>query len=211
MRTALLTVFAFAVELIAAPPEPVPLEHGVSPNKRYDVVLEADKDTPAFQRYEFKGDDSEFPAFLVRELPSHRIVARLTWPGDASAGDEQPLRSHTRVLWSPAGDAVIVNTNERFYSYSSVLTVQPETGRFVQVPFPDYKTLTGFEPPDSSQLRARGFTRAEWTPEGLLVYAISSSPQPSYDGPDPLRHRITLRVTPTRMEVVGREVVPEDA
>ena len=212
MRHLLSTLLVVAWPAIAAPPEPVALENGVSPSKHHEVVLEADKDTPSFARYELKGDDSEFPAFLVLELPGRRVLGRFNWPGDPSAGDEQPLRSHTQVLWSPSGDAVAINTDERFYSYSSILAHDRDSNRFVAVPFPDYKALTGFAPPDSDQLRPRGFARAlEWTPDGLLVYAISSSPLPSYEGADPLRHRIILRVTPHGMEVVRREPLPEDA
>ncbi len=209
MRVLIVTLLISGSTLIAAPSEPVSLSQGVAPTTRYEVVLEADKDTPGFQRYELKGEASEFPAILVREISGQRIVGRLSWPGDPSGGDSQPLRAHTEVLWSPTGEAVAINTNERLHSYSSVLALEPDTGKFVQVPFPAYKTLTGFSPPNSEQLRARGFTRAhEWTREGHLIYSIHYSPAASSVGADPLSHRIALRITHKGMEVIRREPNP---
>ncbi|MDF3056131.1 MAG: hypothetical protein K0R17_346 [Rariglobus sp.] len=209
MRILLTVLLAFATTVFGAPPEPVALENGTAPTKRYEVVLEADKDTPKFQRYEFKGDDSQFPAILIRQLPNGGIVGRLSWPGDAHS-DDQPLRSHTTVLWHPRGDVVAINTNERNYAYSSIFALQSDTGKFVEVRFPDYKTLTGFPTPNSDQLRPRGFGRAvRWTKEGHLIYTLRLLPE-TYTGADPLSHRITLRVTPKGMEVIRREASRED-
>ncbi len=196
MRTLLATLFFFAaVGAFASTPDA--LEGGTSPNRRHEVVLDTAPETPVL---------------LVRELPSHHVVGRLEWPGDPTGGDTQPLRTHAKVLWQPTGEAVAINTDERFYAYTSVLARQPESGKFVHVQFPDYKTLTGFPPPNPEHLRPRGFARSlRWTPEGHLVYVIGYAPDASYDGPDPLSHRITLSVTPTGMKVIRREANPEDA
>ena len=70
MLSLILAALALGSSALAAPLEPVALENGVSPTKRHDVVLEADKDTPSFERYEMKGDESQFPRFFIRELPS---------------------------------------------------------------------------------------------------------------------------------------------
>ena len=196
MRTLLATLLLFAgVGALADSPDA--LEGGTSPSKRHEVVL----DTAA-----------ETPLLLVRELPGNRVVGRLEWPGDPSGGDTQPLRTHAAVLWQPTGEAVAINTDERLYAYTSVLARQPESGKFVQLQFPDYKTLTGFPPPNPDQLRPRAFTRAvAWTADGNLIYAIGYSPDASYEGADPLSHRITLRITSKGMEVIRREANPEDA
>lgn len=185
----LLGMFAMA----AAPDT---LEGGVSPTKQHEVVLDAEPETPVL---------------LIRELPGHREVGRIEWPGDPTGGDEQPLRTHASVLWRPGGEAVAINTNERFYSGTSVLARLPQTGRFVEVKFPDYKTLTGYPLPNSEHLRPRGAGLAtRWTPEGHLVYEMILSPAASYTCPDPLRHRITLQVTSEGMKVIHREPLPAD-
>jgi hypothetical protein len=196
MRSLLATLFVFVFGVATYGAAPDALEGGTSPTKRHEVVLDAAPETPVL---------------LVREIPSHRIVGRLEWPGDPSGGDTQPLRTHAKVLWQPGGAAVAINTDERFYAYTSVLARQPKSGRFVQVQFPDYKTLTGFPSPNFDHLRPRGFARSlRWTPKGHLVYVISYAPDASYDAPDPLNHRITLSVTPTGMKVIRRESNPED-
>jgi hypothetical protein len=206
MRFLITTFLALTHYALAAPLEPVALESGVSPTKQYDVVLEADKDTPAFDRYEMKGDDSQFPRFFIRHLPSGTTVGSLRWPGDPSGGDSQPLRSHTKVLWSPDGSAVAINTDERFYSFTSVLASDPKSGKFVRVQFPDYKKLTGHATPKSEDLKPRGFSQSVcWTPKGFLVYEFGYSPAASYSGSDPLHYRITLRVTSRGMEVISSE------
>ena len=195
---------------LATPTEPVVLEQGTASTGKHEVVLEADKDTPSFEQYELKGDHTQFPKFLIRELPSGRTVGSLKWPGDSS-GDHQPLRNHTRILWRPDGKAVVINTSERHYSGTSVFALQ-KTGKFIEVPFPDYKTLTGHPQPKTEDLRPRGFGYAlRWTAEGLLVYEVKFAPEASYSGADPLHHRITLRVSPEGMEVIARAPLDNDS
>ena len=205
MRFLVLALLALTNPLLAAPSEPVALKDGTSPSKQHKVVLEADKDTPSFERYELKGD---VPRFLIRELPGGKTVGSLKWPGDSSS-DSQPLRNHTHILWHPNGTAVAINTSERFYSYTNILALDPKTGKFIELRFPDYKTLTGYPQPKSDDLRPRGFgTALGWTEKGFLLYEMSSTPGASYKGTDPLHHRITLRITPQGMEVIARETLP---
>lgn len=195
---------------IAAPLEPVALENGVSPTKRYEVVLEADKDSPSFKRYEMKGDASQFPRFLIREISSGKTVGSLPWTGDPGS-DEQPLRKHCEIIWRGDGGAVAINTHERFYSYTSVFVLDPKSGKFTEVLFPDYKTLTGFPEPNVDQLKPCGRDRVlGWTQKGDLVYGISLTPLASYKGNDPLNHRIELRVSPKGMKVIRRDADPKD-
>jgi hypothetical protein len=205
MRLFTLTLLTLAHSALAVPSEPVALKHGIAPTGKHEVVLEADKDTPSFKRYELKGDDTQFPKFLIRELPSGRTVGKLRWLGDSSS-DSQPLRNHTQILWRPDGRAVAISTSERYYSHTNLFALQPKTGKFIEVPFPDYKTLTGHPQPKAEDLRPRGFGNTfRWTDKGFLVYEMKLSPEASYSGSDPLHHRITLRVTPRGMEVIARE------
>lgn len=200
--------FLLASAVSAAPPtEPVSLVDGVSPTKRHELVLEADKDTPTYQSYEFKGGSG--PKILVRELPSLRVVANIPWQGDPDS-DARPLRSHTSVIWSGDGERVAINTSERHYRHTAVFARDSKTGAFVEVEFPDYKTMTGFAPPDSEKLQARGFGDAlSWTAEGHLIYVLKLVPGGLHDGKDPLVHRVTLRITPKGMEVIRREANPK--
>jgi hypothetical protein len=168
MRFLILALLTLTYPLLAAPSEPVSLEHGTAPTKRHDVVLAADKDTPSFERYELKGDDSQFPRFLIRELPSGKTVGSLKWPRDSSS-DSQPLRNHTRVLWHPNGTSVAIHTSERYYSHTNILALDPKTGKFIELQFPDYKTLTGHPKPKSADLRPRGFgTALRWTEKAFF-------------------------------------------
>ena len=211
MRVIFLSILCLSSYALAIPSEPVALQNGVSPSKRYEVVLEADKDTPSFKRYEMKGDPSQFPRFLIRELPGGRTVGSLSWTGDPGS-DEQPLRSHCKVLWRGDGTAVAINTHERFYSYTSIFALAPKTGKFVEIKIPDYKTLSGFSEPNTEQLKPCGGDRVlGWTKEGALVYEISLTPLASYKGDDPLEHRISLRVTSKGMTVLKRESPPFDS
>ena len=58
----------------AEPSKGVARNNGVSPDKKREVVLEADKGNPRYEAYEFKGDAAQFPAFLIREINSARSV-----------------------------------------------------------------------------------------------------------------------------------------
>ncbi len=200
---------ACASLLLAAPDEPVALKDGTSPNKRFEIVLEADKDTPSFAAYELKGDS--YPKFLVREVSTGKIVGRLACVGD-SQSDAMPLREHATLFWRQDSLAVVINTSERFYSHSVVLAYDLAKKEFREVAFPDYKTSTGFAVPSSDDLRPRGFSSARgWDDDGRLTYEIMLVPGAAYRGADPLYHRITLHVSPGGMEVVSREALKNPA
>jgi len=174
------------------------------------VVLEAEKGSPRYRAYEFKGDEFQFPAFLIRELPTRKVLGRVPWPGDAGS-DEQPLSASSAVLWSPDGNSVALNTTERYYAHTTVWTIDRGAGVFVEVGLPEYETLTGFEKPDSNDLRPRGCARIkEWTPDSHLVYELMFSPEPDYDGADSMHHEVTLRIAGQRMEVLSRKTIPRD-
>lgn len=182
----------------------VALENGVSPDKRREVVLEADKGSPRYEAYEFKGGDDQYPAFLIREVKTGSILARAGWRGDAGS-DTQPLRRHSQVSWNPAGTAVILNTGERFYSHSNVWAFDEATGTFKEIELPNYKTMTGYETPNPDDLHPRGHNSAAWTKDGNLVYEIILSPLNRKEGGDPFRHKITLRLGAKGFEVISRE------
>lgn len=89
-----LTVFIAS----AKPSIGVALENGVSPGRKLEVTLEADKDSPRYKEYEFKGDKDQFPAFLIREIKTGKVLAPVGWEGDAGK-DERPLRAKSSVLF----------------------------------------------------------------------------------------------------------------
>jgi hypothetical protein len=183
------------------------LPGGVSPGGKFEVVLEADKGSPRYKAYEFKGAPDQFPAFLIREAITHRVLNRIRWMGDAGS-DERPLIEHSSVSWSPGGNSVAINTHERFYARTSVWTLAPAVGSFEKAEFPDYKTLTGFDEPDPDQLRARGYAHVDgWTAEGHLIYTLILSSGGDYAGHDPLHHRVTLEVSATGMKVLLRQAI----
>ena len=201
---------SFLTVLIASadPSIGVALENGVSPDKKFEVVLEADKDTPLYKKYEFKGGNDQFPAFLIREIQTGKVMARVGWVGDADS-DQRSLRSKSNVYWNPSGTAVILNTSERNYSHSCIWAIDKKSGEFKRLEFPDYKTMTGFEAPSSDDLRPRGFSSSSWTKDGDLKCEFVLSPLNPKDGGDPMRHKITLRLGPGGIEVIGREKLKE--
>lgn len=204
-----LSIFFFTVLIASAEPGiGIALENGVSPDKKFEVVLEADKDTPLYKGYEFKGGNDQFPAFLIREIKTGKVLARVGWEGDADS-DQRPLRSKSNVYWSPSGTAVILNTSERNYSHSCIWAIDEKSGEFKRLEFPDYKTMTGFEAPSSGDLRPRGFSSSSWTKEGDLICELVLSPLTSKDGGDPMQHKIKLRLGPGGFEVIAREKLKE--
>lgn len=89
-----LTIF-FLVVRIATAAEPstgVELENGVSPDKKLEVVLEADKETPRYKEYDFKEGD------LICEL-----VLSPLHPKDG--GD--PIRHKITLRLGPGGLEVV--------------------------------------------------------------------------------------------------------
>lgn len=68
------SIFAIScLAILTGSAEPIPgvaLTNGVSPDKKREVVLEADKGSARYETYELKGDDDGFPAFLIREIVS---------------------------------------------------------------------------------------------------------------------------------------------
>ena len=188
----------------AAPKEPVALESGISPDGRFEVVLESDRDTPSYANYEMKGDTTAFPGFLIIERKTGKSLIRIEYPADPET-DEQPLRKHTEVKWSPTSLAVAINTHERFYSHLSLAAYDSKHSKFKEIQLPDYKTLTGFPQPDSDQLRPRGFESVlSWNAKGNFVYELGLSPEASYNGPDPLHHIVELSISASGCKVVKR-------
>ena len=183
------------------------MEDGTSPNGKYDVVLEADKDTPTYQKYEMKGED--VPRLLVREIASKKVISSLPFPSDLDS-DQRPLRDHTKVIWRADSAALIINTHERFYSYTNILVLDPKNLRFRDLEFPDYKQLTGLEAPKAEDLTSRSHEYGrEWSKEGLLVYEMLLHRSGTYNGDDPLHHRVFLRVGTDGMEVVRHEPITD--
>jgi hypothetical protein len=203
---AILAVTCFAILTGSAEPSKgIALANGLSPDKKFEVVLEAEKGTAAYDAYEFKGEAKEFPAFLIRDSKSEKVLTRVRWEGDANS-DDQPLSSHSGVSWNPAGTVVILSTRARNYSGSSIWAFDQATGGFKELNLPDYKTMTGYEAPDSDDLHARVHSSTVWTKDGDLVYKLVLDSRKPEEGGDPLRHKTTLRLGKEGFEVIKREI-----
>lgn len=184
--------------------EPVPLKDGRSPDQRFEVCLEADKDTPSFAKYQFKGGEENFPAFVVREIKTGKILSRFGYPSDPHS-DKRPLREKVSVSWHPDSQRVFMNSRERFYTATTVVAYHAKEKEFKWIPFPSYEKLTGFPDPPRRHLRPRCHSiSVAWTKAGTLIHELGYSPMPSYKGKDPLLHRIELKVAATGMTVVKR-------
>lgn len=193
-----------AEEPIKVPAEPVALENGVSPDKQYDVVLEADTYSSTYPRWA----EGNKPKFFIRKLPEKKIVATVEW--EAEENPNRLLHEHSGIRWRADGKAVVINTSERNYSHTQVFVLDPKNVTFREVEFPSYKKMTGFPHPNWDDLKARGFDSSEWNKDGLLVHKMIRLQRPSYQGNDPLRHRTTLRVTLEKMEVVSRQPLAQE-
>ena len=178
------------------------IAESLSPDGKIYAVMDVDRD-PTISP-EWKGDS--FPQIEITRKDTGELLASVAYfgsPGD----DERPLREHVRVDWRQDGKAFGITIDDRFYS-SCVVYVLNKEGEFVSAPsLPnDYEKLTGFPTPDVKHLRPRGRnTVVGWDKEGHLIYSIFRSPLPSFTGNDPLRHRIYLEVTPTKVTVAKVE------
>ena len=194
--------------LLAAPSEPVQLAEGASPDGRFEVVLEADVDTPRYQTYALKGGDEDFPAFLLLDARNGTPMIRVPWPG-ASDPSLPPLRNATAVLWRDDSRAVAINIREPHYWYTLLLVWDATTRSFASVELPSFTELSGRPAPNPEDLRARGVEEAEsWTQAGHLVYYFGLSELRRVDYP--LTYRATLRVSPSGCQVVRSEAVSPD-
>jgi len=190
--------------------EPVQVARGVSPDRRFAIVLEADLDTPRYQTYEFKGGDDQFPAFQVLNLRSGRSLIRVPWPGDSSSKiGMAPLRERTTVLWRGDSRAVAINTRDPYY-WSTILLVWNERDHvFVNVPLPGFEAVAGRPVPRPEDLRARRVEEAlRWTAKGELLYylALDELRPLGY----PLTYRVVLSVAPDGCRVLSREAVSQE-
>ena len=204
MKIILVLSFLTTLVTLAQESKGVKLTNGISPNKKFEVVLEADKGSPKYKEYELKGDETEFPAFLIRELSSGKILSRIVWQGDSNS-DQQSLTKKSVINWNNDGSAVIINTSERFYSYSTVWFLDKDQF-FRELIIPDYKTLTGFEKPNTEHLRPRGHTSMKWSEDGDLIYGIHLQGMRAMKNNDPLSHIITLRLDQKKgLTVINRK------
>jgi hypothetical protein len=198
-------VISIAIAVVLSAGEPVPINGGVSPDERYEVVLEADHDSPRFLEYEFKGGEEQFPALLVVHRGSRGILGRFPWPG-AATETESRLRDRTQVKWRSDSAAVAINTRDRFYAQTLVLAHHAESGRFAAVAIPPYAELTGRPMPPDHKLRSRGREISiGWTDEGRLVLETWLWGEVDY----PLSYRLSLRLAGGRFVVHDREPILE--
>jgi hypothetical protein len=199
MKHILMTVLVFAGFARADVPK---VPKSLSPDGKIYAVMDVDRDPKISP--EWKGDS--YPQVEITRKDTGQVLASIAYfgsPGD----DARPLRAHVRVSWRPDSKAFGITIDDRFYS-SCVVYVLNEKGRFVSAPTlpTDYEKLTGFPAPDVKHLRPRGRDSViGWDEEGRLIYSIFRSPLATFTGNDPLRHRVYLDVTPTKVTVVKVE------
>ncbi len=200
MRLSLLTLLAFTAIAVAEIPE---VPKSLSPDGKIHAVMDVDRDPKISP--EWKGDS--YPKIELTEKDTGRVLVSIEYFG-AAGDDARPLREHVRLSWRPDSKAFAVTIDDRFYSSSKVFALTGDS-KFVEVSFPDYKTMTGYPVPNSDKLRPRGRSTVEgWDSEGRLVYSIFMSPLPSYSGDDPLEHKVLLQVSPDGM-VTARKTKAE--
>lgn len=170
-----------------------------SPDGKLHAVMDIDRDPKIAP--EWKGDS--FPQIEITEKKTGKILASVEYFG-AVGDDAQPLRKHVKVSWRQDSKAFTVRIDDRFYSWTEVYAMNKEL-KFVSVPIPGYKAITGFPKPDVKNLRPRGRAMARgWDERGRLIYEIFYSPLPSFKGKDPLWHRVLLEVSATGMKRVAK-------
>jgi len=191
MRLALLTLLAFTAITVAEIPE---VPKSLSPDGKIHAVMGVDRDPKISPEWK----EDSYPKLEVTEKDTGRVLTSIEYFG-AAGDDARPLREHVCVSWRPDSKAFAVTIHDRFYSYSKVFALTKDS-KFVEVSFPDYKTMTGYPVPDSDKLKPRGREMVEgWDSEGRLIYSIFMSPLPSYSDDDPLGHKILLEVSPDGM------------
>lgn len=196
----IIIVALFLANLARADVPKIP--ESLSPDGKIHAVMDVDRDQTTSP--EWKG--VSYPQIEITRKDNGEVLASVAYFGSPGS-DARPLREHVRVDWRPDGKAFGITIDDRFYS-SCVVYVQNKKGKFVSAPSlpTDYKKLTGFPVPDVKHLRPRGRdTVVGWDEEGHLIYSIFRSPLPSFTGNDPLRHRIHLDVTATKVTVVKVE------
>lgn len=191
MRLILLFLLACTV---AATAEIIEIPKSLSPDGEIHGVMDVDRDS----RISAEWKEDSFPRIEMTQKTTGQVLTSINYFG-AAGDDDRPLREHVRISWRPDSRAFAVTINDRFYSASKVFVMTNES-KFVEVPFPSYRAMTGFSAPDNEQLRPRGRSTVEgWDFEGRLIYAIFLSPLPSYSGDDPLVHKVLLRISPAGM------------
>jgi hypothetical protein len=177
------------------------LPGGASPDRRFKVVLEADRDSPNWSNYEFKGAAEEFPAVLLMRT-NGVVLGRFEWLGDSYSGGL--LRLRTEVKWRSDSRAVAVNTAETYYANCLVLAIDPSLNRVASIPLPAYTELSGRADPPRDRLRPRGRTVASgWTSSGRLILETWLWGDVEY----PLSYRALLRLQGNRFAVEHREPI----
>ena len=198
MKFAFFAFLAHSVVAVAVADIPV-VPKSDSPDGKFHAVMDIDRDPSIVP--EWKGDS--FPRIEITEKATGRVLASVEYFG-AVGDDARPLREHVKISWRADSRALAVTIDDRFYSATKVLARGKDL-KFVDVPLPSYKAMTGFPLPDVKELRPRGRETVKgWDERGRLIYRIFYSPLPSYKGKDPLRHQVLLEVSPSGVKRVSK-------
>ncbi|WP_146848762.1 hypothetical protein [Brevifollis gellanilyticus] len=136
-----------------------------SPNGDFVVMMETDKDQPGYEL------DSA-PKMWIEHRKQKKRLVDFSFGADPSS-DTQPLRTHTKVLWNTAGDAVAIQFQERHYSHLSVYRLKgdlsdPES--FLACPLPVDGEIIQKLVPRFKEFRSRWFQHPDaWIDDHTLL------------------------------------------
>jgi hypothetical protein len=157
-----------------------------SPDGHFVIMIETDKDQPGYEM------DSA-PKMWIEDKKLKKRLVEFNFGADPSS-DAQPLRTHTKVMWNPEGDAVAIQFQERHYSHLSVYRLygslaEPQAFVPCQLP-PDHEIIPKIVP-RFKEFRSRWFQYPEaWIDSHTLLYTagagaiLNPKAQPSNNGDD---------------------------
>ena len=176
----------------------VPLSE--SPDGRFHAIIDIDRDPQIVHEWK----DDSYPQIEITEKETGELHSSITYFG-AIQDESVLLREGIDILWRADSSAFAVTIRDRFYSSSKVFALN-HNQNFTEVRFPTYKKMTGFSSPDNKHLRPTGRGSVTgWDKDSRLIYQIQFEPLPSFDGHDPLRHKLFLDVTAKGMDVAKVE------
>lgn len=157
-----------------------------SPESHFVVMIETDKDQAGYEM------DSA-PTMWIEDVKSKKKLVEFTFGADPSS-DAQPLRTHTKVLWNAAGDAVAIQFQERHYSHLSVYRLKGSLAvpdSFVSCKLPEDAEIIRRLVPRFKEFRSRWFQHPDaWIDDHTLLFTagagaiLQPKAVPSRDGDD---------------------------
>lgn len=184
----------FVISAIAARAEVPSIPKSVSPDGKFYAVMDIDRDPKSVEVW----NGESHPKIEITEKATKKIWVSIEYFG-ATRDDQRPIREHVIFKWRPDSRAFAITIHDTHFSDSNVYLLNKKS-KFVSVSFPEYEVMTGFpEPKPEDLLDSAGFYVDGWDDKGRVIYEIFRSANYTFKSKDPLRHRIFLKVTETKM------------